>query len=104
MDFLTDLIRKPYPAQLAKETESLLNELVQIGLRDDFLSERPGGGFNSQCRHIRCRQIGQRLLDIGGMPLMEYAQRRVRRKSGKKGRSLSEHLEYAWAEIGDWMK
>ncbi len=104
MDFLTDLIRKPYPSQNAPEVEKLLSELVQIGIRDDFLSERPGAGFNSQCRNVRARQIGTRLLDIGGMPLMEFAQRRVRRKSGKKGRSLSEHLEYAWAEIGDWMK
>ena len=104
MDWLTDLFQKPYPSQLGPEVEKLLAELVQIGIRDDFLSERPGAGFNSQCRSIRARQIGTRLFEIGKMPLMEYAQRRVRHKSGKKGRSLAEHLEYAWAEIGDWMK
>ena len=104
MDFLTDLIRKPYTSQQAPEVEKLLSELVQIGQRDDFLSERPGAGFNAQCRNIRARQIGTRLHDIGGMALMEYAQRQVKRKSGKKGKSLAEHLEYAWAEIGKWMK
>ncbi len=104
MNWLTDLVQKPYPSQLAPEVEKLLAELVTIGLRDDFLSERPGAGFNAQCRNIRARQIGTRLHDIGGMPLMEYAQRHIRRKSGKQGRSLSEHIEYAWAEIGNWMK
>jgi hypothetical protein len=104
MDFLTDLLSKPYPPQLNGEVDKLLAELVQIGLRDDFLSERPGAGFNSQCRHIRARQIGTRLNDIGRLPMMQFAQRYVRRKGGKKGRSLYEHLEYAWAEIGDWMK
>ncbi len=104
MSWLEDLLVKPYPSQNKAEVEKLLAELVEIGLRDDFLSERPGAGFNVQCRHIRARQIGTRLNDIGGLVLMEYAQRFVRRKSGKPGRSLAEHLEYAWAEIGDWMK
>ncbi len=104
MGWLQDLLFKPYPAQVKDEVEHLLNELVQIGLRDDFLSERPGGGFNSDSRNIRARQIGARLNEIGALPLMEYAQRYVRRKSGKQGRMLAEHLEYAWAKIGDWMK
>ena len=104
MEWLQDLLNKPYPSQHKAEVERLLDELVRVGLQDDFLSERPGAGFNSQCRNVRARQIGTRLNDIGGLPLMEYAQRYVRRKSGKKGKSLYEHLEYAWVEIGDWMK
>ena len=104
MEWLQDLLNKPYPSQHKVEVERLLDELVQVGLRDDYLSERPGAGFNSQCRNVRARQIGTRLNDVGGLAMMLYAQRHVRRKGGKKGKSLYEHLEYAWAEIGDWMK
>jgi hypothetical protein len=105
MDWLNDLLIKPYPSHAGREVDRLLAELLQIGLKDDFLSERPGAGFNMQCRHMRAREIGTRLNEIGGLPLMEYAQRRVRSKAGKKkGRVLSEHLEYAWAEIGEWMR
>jgi hypothetical protein len=104
MSWLTDLISKPYPGELRDEVEKLLAELIEIGKRDDYLSERHLPGFNSQYRHVRARAIGKRLNDIGGLPLMEYAHRLVRRKTGKAGRALAEHLEYAWAEIGDWMK
>ena len=103
-DILSDMITKPYPSQNKDEVENLLAELIEIGKRDDYLAERHLPGFNSQYRHVRARQIGQRLHDIGGLELMFYAQRRVKRSTGKKGKSLSEHLEYAWTEIGDWMK
>ncbi|GAP08807.1 MAG TPA: hypothetical protein DEQ80_06445 [Anaerolinea thermolimosa] len=104
MSWLADLLNKPYSSHHKVEVEKLLDELVSIGLRDDYLSERPGSGFNMQCRNIRARQIGTRLNEIGGLAMMEYAQRYVRRKAGKLGRTLAEHLEYAWVEIGDWMK
>jgi hypothetical protein len=105
MDWLTDLFSKPYPSQNKDEVENLLAELIDIGKRDDYLAERHLPGFNSQYRHVRARQIGQRLHAIGGLNLMLYAQRQVKRSvGGKLGRSLSEHLEYAWADIGDWMK
>ena len=100
MNFLGDLLNKPYPGHAKQEVERLLDELVRIGKTDDFLSERPGGGFNRDCRHIRTREIGQRLDEIGGLPLMEYANRRVRRKLGK---NLSWHLEAAWKDIGRWI-
>jgi hypothetical protein len=77
-----------------------MDELIMIGKTDDYLSERPGGGFNMQCRHIRTREIGSRLHEIGGFELMEDANNKVRKKLGV---SLSEHLFYAWAEIGDWI-
>lgn len=100
MSWLKDLIAKPYDTQHQQEVEQLITELVQIGKRDDFLSERPGAGFNSQCRNVRARAIGKRLDEIGGMPVMEYVFRQVRRKTSKV---LGEHLEYAWDEIGKWM-
>ena len=62
----------PCPPEKRPEVENLLAELITIGKGDDFLSERPGNGFNSQCRHIRTIQIGRRLHDLGGLPLMEW--------------------------------
>ncbi len=90
----------PYPAQNREEVQRLVDELLKIGRQDDFLSERPGSPFNSQCRHTRAREIGKRLNEIGGMRLMEWVHQRVKRKLGI---ALASHLEYAWAEIGEWM-
>lgn len=91
---------KPYPKEHKEEVEKLIRELYQIGERDDFLSERPGYPFNSQCRHMRAREIGQRLNAIGGFELMEFVANRIRKKLGT---TLSSHLEFAWSEIGKWM-
>jgi hypothetical protein len=100
MDFFTDLLSKPYPPHAKQDVERLLDELMRIGKTDDYLSERPGAGFNRECRHIRTREIGKRLDEIGGLALMEYANRQVRRKLGK---NLSWHLEAAWKDIGQWI-
>lgn len=93
--------KPPYPPQLRPEVERLLDELIKIGKQDDYLSETPGGTFNVQCRHTRAREIGRRLHEIGGYALMEFGYKRVRKKLGA---ALSAHLEYAWSEIGDWMR
>ncbi len=100
MSFLSDLFIKPYPSYAKPEVDRLIDELMRIGKTEDFLSERPGGGFNRESRHIRARDIGKRLNELGGLPLMEYANRQVRRKLGK---NLSWHLEAAWKDIGDWI-
>ncbi len=100
MIYLKDLLIKPYPSHARSEVDRMLDELVRIGKTDDFLSERPGGGFNRECSHIRTREIGKRLDELGGMALMEYANRHVRRKLGK---NLSWHLEAAWKDIGRWI-
>jgi hypothetical protein len=100
MSFFTDLFVKPYPAHAQADVNRLVEELIRIGKADDFLSERPGGGFNRDCRHIRAREIGTRLNEIGGLALMEYVNRQVRRKLGK---NLSWHLEAAWKDIGKWI-
>lgn len=90
---------KLYPANLGKEVETLLNELINIGIKEDYLSEFPGNGFNGQCRHVRTRAIGKRLDEIGGNKLMQWAYGRVRKKAGKVAAA---HLEYAWNEVGHW--
>ena len=94
------LFSKPYPKNNKQEVIALINELIEIGKRDDFLSERAGHPFNAQCRHIRAREIGTRLDEIGGFDLMEYAAHRIRKKLGIE---MFSHLEFAWAEIGRWM-
>lgn len=100
MSFLSNLFgAPPCPASQRPEVERLVAELVQIGIKEDYLSERPGGAFNPQCRHIRTREIGKRLHEIGGLELMEFAYKKVR---GKAGKTLATHLEYAWNEVGNW--
>lgn len=81
------------------EVNRLVDELIRIGIKEDYLSEHPGGGYNLQCRHIRTREIGLRLSDIGGLPLMIWVYDRVRKKAGKTPAS---HLEYAWQDVGVW--
>lgn len=99
MSFLQDLFSKPYPSEKAPEVERLIEELIKIGRSDDFLAERYTPGFNVQHRHQRAIEIGKRLDEIGGMDLMLYAQRQVKRKTS---RALSEHLEYCWDRVGKW--
>ena len=101
MGFLQDIFSAPpYPSHAKVEVNRLIEELVSIGKKEDFLSEHPGGSFNRKCRHIRTREIGTRLDEMGGYELMEYVTRKVKNKTSK---TLAEHLEYAWAEIGHWM-
>ncbi len=102
MSFLQDLFSKPYPSEKAPEVERLLDQLVKIGTKDDFLCERFTPGFNSQMRNVQARDIGKRLDEIGGLALMEYAHRYVRRKTGKAGKALAEHLEYCWDGVAKW--
>lgn len=92
--------RKPFPRERRHEVERLIEELVQIGQREDFLSERPGGSFNAQCRHRRACEIGAQLHTIGGITLMEYVVKRVHKRLGA---TLATHLSYAWTDIGGWV-
>ncbi len=90
---------KPYPPEAKNEIASLIDKLVKIGQQDDYLSVSPGGGYNAQCRHVRTRQIGDRLNKIGGLALMTWVFEKVRKRAGKV---LASHLEYAWNDIGEW--
>lgn len=100
-EFLQDLLGiPPCDSRYHSEVKKLADELLRIGNTDDYLSERPTPPFNLQCRHTRARQIGQRLEEIGGISLMNYVYRSIRKKAGKQ---LASHLEYCWAEIGRWL-
>ncbi|MEA5077176.1 MAG: hypothetical protein VB013_01280 [Anaerolineaceae bacterium] len=90
---------KLYQSRDRNEVERLLNELVQIGIHEDYLSERPGGSFNIQCRNVRTREIGKRLSELGGLNLMNWAFTKVKKRAGK---ALASHLEYAWEGVGEW--
>ena len=101
MDFISRLFLKPpFPSELKPEVDRLIEELNTIGKKEGFLSERPNPGFNNQCRHIRTREIGKRFNEIGGLPMLEMAHYKIHKQLGK---SLADHLEFAWAEIGDWL-
>jgi len=101
MGFLQDLfLIMPCTPRDKPEVVKLVDELVEIGRVDDFLSERPGLPFNSQCRHVQARKIGTRLNEIGGLELMEYAHKKIQRRLSK---NLADHLDYAWSGIGQWL-
>lgn len=86
-----------YPRKYKKEVEELTSELIEIGNRDDFLSERPGGQFDSQCRHVRSRKIGERLNEIGDIQVMEKVVKKVSKRCSKP---IAAHLEACWFRIG----
>lgn len=97
---LIDLFKRaPCPSEFKPEVNKLIENLIKIGDRDDYLSEVPGSPFNFQCRHIEAITIGKRLHEIGDFPLMDYAFAKVRKKLGAK---FSDHLDYAWKGIGNW--
>jgi hypothetical protein len=102
MSFISNLFsKKPdIPREQRDEVARLIDELIGIGKRDDYLSERPGGQFNAQCHNVRARAIGTRLNEIGELELLTYTRARVKHKLGS---NLAAHLDYAWSNIGKWM-
>ena len=105
MSFLSNLfgkvsLPKGIDLGLREEALNLIKELIEIGKKDDFLSERPGGLFNGQCHNIRARAIGRRLDEIGGLELMRVAREQVRKKLKM---NVASHLDYGWVHIGKWM-
>ena len=99
MGFFDIFKPKPYPGEMEREVQSLMDELIRIGVKEDYLSEFPGNGYNAQCRHVRTRMIGKRLDEIGGNELMQWAYGKVHKKAGA---NASSHLEYAWQDVGHW--
>ena len=101
MGFLDYLFGKNLvPSGLKPEVNRMIEDLVRIGQKEDFLSERSGGAFNAQCRHNRAREIGERLNQIGGFELMEQIYKKIRKRLGQQ---LAAHLSYSWTDIGKWV-
>ena len=92
----------PCPPENKEEVDKLVNELLVIARQDDFLSEHPGGVFNSQCKHVRARAIGKRIEEINGVELMTWTFDKVKKKLGKKDNRIAEHLGYCWNDLGKW--
>ena len=105
-DFLAELfsLKEGAKVQLTRDqqrdVDAFVSELITIGRKEDFLAEQPGGAFNGHCHHRRTREIGVKLNAMGGLELMWQVFYRVKKKVGKQ---LSDHLEYAWSGIGQWM-
>jgi len=103
MSFFDKLIPVALPKGLNPssrlEAERLIEELIGIGQKDGYLSERPGGQFDSHCHNTGARRIGQQLNELGGLDLMMAARQRIRKKLGM---ALMSHLDYAWSNIGQW--
>ncbi len=91
-------IRKLPPAP-KREVKQLLEELVRIGKFEDYLSVHRGGDYDRNYHHKRAREIGARLEAIGGEDLMWAARAHVKRKLD---RTMAEHLDYCWMDIGGW--
>ncbi|MFZ3071378.1 MAG: hypothetical protein WA110_09705 [Anaerolineaceae bacterium] len=81
------------------EVNVMIDKLVTIGKLDDFLSLTPGGDFDIQCHHREARAIGQRLNDMGGVPLMMAVRNTIKRKLKDV---MAEHLDHCWKDIGEW--
>ncbi|MEA4812428.1 MAG: hypothetical protein VB108_07665 [Anaerolineaceae bacterium] len=81
------------------EVNSIIEKLVKIGRTDDFLSVVPGGPFDLQCHHREARDLGRRLNEMGGLPLMMAVRNTIRRKLKDV---MAEHLDHCWKEIGQW--
>ena len=85
---------------LGPEADRLVEELIQIGETDGYLSMKAGGKFDGTKKHIRARQIGQKLNELGGMDLMRAANYTVR---ARLGGVQARELEAAWGYIGNWL-
>jgi hypothetical protein len=82
-------------------------ELVEIGVREGFLSTFAGGVFNEDFRHKRAREIGYLLNEKGGMRLMRrvHAQVlwRLNVEHNLDKNIQGRELEHCWTGIGEWL-
>ncbi len=103
MNLLTMLFGDPainaLDAHRKAEVRVMIEKLEKIGRTDDFLSLVPGGTFDMHCHHREAREIGKRLNEMGGVPIMMAVRNNIRRKLKD---TLAEHLDHCWKDIGDW--
>jgi tetratricopeptide (TPR) repeat protein len=102
---------KDAPDHLFDVLSALIDELVQIGCSDGFLSTQPHGPFDEHNRHMRAREIGMLLATIGergifmanakplgSSQLMGIVVNKVQKKMGYHSNSF--RLTCAWEGIG----
>jgi hypothetical protein len=85
---------------LGPKIDNLIDELIEIGHSDGFLSTKAGGKFDRNRQNIRARQIGQNLNEIGGLRLMKLAWWRVRFMLSPG--PASRELDIIWNLVGNW--
>jgi hypothetical protein len=102
---VSDVTGWEYIGKVGGRIPELTLQLVSIGesdgflCTDDFHSTHPRGPFDETNRHIRTRQIGIQLNEIGGLEQMTSVHNIVTYMVGTiKGREL----EAAWDGIGNW--
>ena len=81
------------------EVKKMIDQLVQIGKTDDFISLAPGGPFDYQYHHREAKAIGRRIYEIGGVELMMAVRQTIKHKLTDVS---AEHLDHAWKGIGTW--
>ncbi|MGV8049292.1 MAG: hypothetical protein AB2L21_02895 [Anaerolineaceae bacterium] len=103
MSFFDTILGEPEIRKLDShrkaEVNTMIDTLVKIGQLDDFLSLAPGGPFDLQCHHREARSIGERLNEMGGVPLMMAVRTTIKRKLKDV---IAEHLDHCWKGIGEW--
>lgn len=103
MGLFENLFGNPAIRQLNSHQQSdvknITAKLIRIGQTDDFLSLVPGGTFDVQCHHREARDLGKRLYEMGGVPLMLAVRDKIRRKLKSV---MAEHLDHCWKGVGDW--
>lgn len=85
--------------QKKAEVKQMIDQLVNIGRKDDFISLAPGGPFDYQYHHRDAKAIGRRIYEIGGIELMMAVRQNVKYKLKDV---LAEHLDHAWKGVGTW--
>lgn len=126
---ILDKLFKPSPEKLKArpEVDQLIDELIEIGQSEGFLTMPPDEGICGRCsskvvkkgsmvkcsycgleqnldhfdksyKHIRAREIGMRLNKIGKKELMQAVYYEVHSATG-----MGPELNSAWAYIGDWL-
>ena len=115
-----------------REVVELVDELVLIGRKEDFLMdperydcvrcgqillrkrrtviceycglEQKHARFQAYRgrtpRHIRAREIGARLDEIEGLPLMQTASARIQAELGV---AIRQNLDWGWSGVGEWL-
>jgi len=95
----TEKINPQEKTDSSSEISKLINELMEIGRDDGFLSDVPGDNFNENCRNIRAREIGAKLHELGGFNLMQEVYYSIRKSLSV---AHAAELEVAWKSIGLW--
>jgi hypothetical protein len=75
-------------------------ELVEIAMKEGFLSTVAADWFDENLRNKRAREIGYLLYEKGGMRLMRKVHAQV---LWRLNNVEARELEHCWTGIGEWL-